>query len=192
MSKFLAQSPQDKLQAIEAHALNLRAASKYWPWLSLIEIGLRTALSTQLDKKQSAMGRDVHWTVDPNHLVRNRNSRSAKDLENAKTNLRRRHKPVKPGYVMDELPLGFWTLLVSKRFKDLWPDLADGFRGLDSRNPRELAELLTFFKTFRNRIGHHHVIVFGDLEDADMKLLRLAHLIDPRLENYILSLKGDL
>lgn len=73
----------------------------------------------------------------------------------------------------------------------MWPDLAEAFLGLKSRNSKELAELLTFFKTFRNRIGHHHVIVFGDLEDADRKLLRLAHLIDPRLENYILSLNGD-
>jgi hypothetical protein len=86
---------------------------------------------------------------------------------------------------MDELPLGFWTIIVSNRLKEIWPDLAAGFKGLESRNSQELSSLLKFFKSFRNQIGHHHVIILLDLQVIEMKLMRLAHLIDPRLEQIL-------
>lgn len=76
-------------------------------------------------------------------------------------------------------------MLVSKRFKEFWPDLVEGFRGLKSRDSKEVDELLQFFKAFRNQIGHHHVIIFMDLQVANKNLRRLAYLIDPRLEEIL-------
>jgi hypothetical protein len=106
-------------------------------------------------------------------------------LDKAREILTRTGKVVNPGAILDELPLGFWTILVSKRLKRIWPDIAAGFKGLESRDSKELSELLKFFKDFRNRIGHHHIIIFSDLERTSKNLARLAHLIDPRLDEVL-------
>lgn len=182
MTKYLAGSPQNLVPAMYNHAANLKATATVWPLLAMLEIALRTRLNTQLELRNSISGRKLHWALDPQNEIRRKNARSARDLDQAREKLKRNHKSVTPARVIDELPLGFWTMLVSKRFNYLWPDLASGFKGLDSRDARELRDLLKFFRNFRNQVGHHHIIIFMDLELAKRKLLRLGYLIDPRLE----------
>jgi hypothetical protein len=182
MSKYLAGDPEAFLRALHNHAVNLEEAAAVWPLLAMLEIALRTSLNTQLELRSLQLGRKPHWALDPHNEIRRKNMRSARDLDQARDKLKRNHKSVTPARVIDELPLGFWTMLISKRFNYLWPDLVKGFKGLDSRDASELRDLLKFFRNFRNRVGHHHVIIFMDLELTKRKLFRLGFLIDPRLE----------
>lgn len=190
MSKYMADKGNPLEFAIQAYKANLKAISVFWPVLAVIELALRTTLNSQLEKRNLSYGGKTNWTLDKTNEIRIKNERSSRDLNQAQENLRRKRKPVTHGSIIDELPLGFWTLLVSKRYRELWPDLVDGFKGLNSRDSKELDNLLQFFKTFRNRIGHHHVIVFMDLADAMNKLMRLAYLIDPRLEKILKQIPG--
>jgi hypothetical protein len=182
MSKYITVTENSPACAIRAYNSNLNATAQFWPILAVLEVALRTTLNSQLEKRNGSNGVDTHWTLDRDNEIRRKNERASRDLNQAFENLSRKRKSASHGNIIDELPLGFWTVLVSKRYKELWPDLAGGFRGLESRDSKELDQLLQFFKSFRNLIGHHHVIVFMDLELAMTKLLRLAHLIDPRLE----------
>lgn len=177
-------------QSVETYVANLAATSKFWPMLAVLELALRTTLNVQLEKRSFEKGRKDHWTLDQHNEIRRKNPRAAQDLDSAREILKRTNRSITPGNIMDELPLGFWTILVSNRLKELWPDLAAGFKGLESRNSQELGSLLKFFKNFRNQVGHHHVIIFMDLQAVETKLLRLAKLIDPRLEEIIKSLDG--
>ena len=177
-------------QAVEVYAANLAATSRFWPMLAILELALRTTLNTQLEKRSHEKGRKAHWVLDQHNEIRRKNPRAAQDLDKAREILKRTNRAVTPGNIMDELPLGFWTILVSNRLKEMWPDLAAGFRGLESRNSQELGSLLKFFKDFRNQIGHHHVIIFMDLQAVETKLIRLAQLIDPRLEEILKTFDG--
>jgi len=190
MSKFLGGYDDKVARAIQAHAENLASASRFWPVLALIELALRTTLNTQLEIRNLKRDNHVHWVLDLQNEIRKKNVKSSRDLDQAREILRRTRRSVTPGSIIDEHPLGFWTMLVSKRFKEFWPDLVEGFRGLNSRDSKEIDELLQFFKAFRNRIGHHHVIIFMDLKVANNKLMRLAYLIDPRLEEILKGLDG--
>jgi hypothetical protein len=185
MSKYMADTENPKVSAIHAYKSNLKATAQFWPLLALLEVALRTTLNSQLERRNLEKGLNTHWTLDHKNEIRKKNERASRDLQQAHENLRRKRKSTSHGSIIDELPLGFWTILISKRYKELWPDLAVGFKGLESRDSKELDQLLQFFKSFRNRIGHHHVIVFMDLEDSMSKLMRLAYLIDPRLEQIL-------
>jgi hypothetical protein len=172
-------------QAIEVYAANLSASSRFWPMLAMLELALRTKLNTQLERRNLDKEIKVHWVLDQDNEIRSKNPRAARDLDKAREILKRTGRRVTPAHIIDELPLGFWTILVSNRLKDMWPDLAAGFRRLESRDSKELSALLKFFKNFRNQIGHHHVIIFMDLQVANKNLRRLAYLIDPRLEEIL-------
>lgn len=184
INKYAAGDTTDT-QAVELFAANLKACSKFWPVLAVLEIALRTTLNEQLEKRSREKGRKAHWTLDQHNEIRINNPRAAQDLDKARETLKRIGRAVTPGNIMDELPLGFWTIIVSNRLKGIWPDLAAGFKGLESRNSQELSSLLKLFKNFRNQIGHHHVIILMDLQVIENKLMRLAHLIDPRLEEIL-------
>lgn len=177
-------------QAVDVYCANLAASARFWPMLAVLELALRTTLNAQLQIRNHEKGRKVHWVLDQHNEIRRKNPRAAQDLDKAREILKRTSRAVTPGNIMDELPLGFWTVLVSNRLKEMWPDLASGFKGLESRNSQELSALLKFFKNFRNRIGHHHVIIFMDLQVVETKLIRLAHLIDPRLEQILKTFDG--
>lgn len=189
MNKYAAQDTTVS-QAVDVYTANLAASSRFWPMLAVLELALRTTLNAQLEKRSHDKGRKVHWVLDQHNEIRRKNPRAAQDLDKAREILKRTSRAVTPGNIMDELPLGFWTILVSNRLKEMWPDLAAGFKGLDSRNSQELTSLLKFFKNFRNQIGHHHVIIFMDLQAVETKLIRLAQLIDPRLEEILQTFDG--
>ena len=142
-------------------------------------------MNTQLERRNLDKEIKVHWVLDQDNEIRSKNPRAARDLDKAREILKRTGRRVTPAHNIDELLLGFWKILVSNRLKDMWPDLAAGFRGLESRDSKELSALLKFFKNFRNQIGHHHVIIFMDLQVANKNLRRLAYLIDPRLEEIL-------
>jgi hypothetical protein len=184
MNKY-ASGETTECQAVDLYAANLAASSRFWPMLAVLELALRTTLNAQLEKRSNEKGRKVHWVLDQHNEIRRKNPRAAHDLDKAREILKRTSRAVTPRNIMDELPLGFWTIIVSNRLKEIWPDLAAGFKGLESRNSQELSSLLKFFKSFRNQIGHHHVIILLDLQVIEMRLMRLAHLIDPRLEQIL-------
>jgi len=185
MRKYAPSGDDSLALAIETYVANLAATSRFWPVLAILELALRTTLNAQLEKRNVERGGTLHWSIDPHNEIRRENPRAGRDLDKAREILTRTGKAVNPGAILDELPLGFWTILVSKRLKRIWPDIAAGFKGLESRDPKELSELLKFFKDIRNRIGHHHIIIFSDLEQTTKNLARLAHLIDPRLDEVL-------
>ena len=179
MSVYLDVSQGDHKAAKQLFLWNSKVAALFWEVIGLVEVAVRCTVDSQLSKAFPAND----WLES--NVVFSESDQIWKIITNARERVGGSIAGQRHHQVIQQLPLGFFQVLISKRYLRIWPDLASGFKGGDRGSHKELSQLMQFFREFRNRIGHHDLLNELDLGAAHDKLLRIAALVDPRLETWI-------
>ena len=180
IDSYLNHTNGDPLLATMLYDWNTQVSSAFWELISYLEVALRNAIDYQLRGLS-----EQHWLFKLESSTEQRTRQSRIEILQAKSRLQRSSKLATPVQIVSELPFGFWASLISKRYRDLWPDLAGGFKGLPTRNPEKIQELLQSTRDLRNRIGHHHRIWALDLNDRLNDLYLLGSYLDPDFESLL-------
>jgi hypothetical protein len=165
-----------KAQAL--YVWNAKISSALWEVIGYLEISLRTAIDRQL----AILSSTPDWLDDPSIIKSTDSLRIL--ISKAKSQSRVYGRAPSHHQILEQLPLGFLQALLSKKYLHLWPSLAAGFLGARRGNHSEISELVKALRKLRNRIGHHNHLLDLDLELEFANLLRIAHLIDPRLRRF--------
>jgi hypothetical protein len=187
MLAYLLQFGQGEKMAAELYVWNTDISAAFWRDLAFVEVALRNCISRQLEIRYRKLGTNQPWIFDPIGELSIGNRKTMEHLNRAMSQVLFNGRAVSESQVISELPFGFWHLLLSKRFRYLWPEIAEGFLGLETRSPDRLSLLVSDLRTLRNRIGHHHAITKLDLEKNSTQMMELAHLIDPEFGTWVLS-----
>lgn len=185
MGLYLAAVAQDRERALDLYRWNARLAAAFFVDLGHLEVGLRNGLDARMSARHAALGRPATWLDDPTgELGRDlsgaqRHRRPYRDLVDARRRVSVNAKPMTHGQVLSETSLGLWHQLVSRRWTNLWPDLADAFPHAPDRARQTVAEPIADLRELRNRIGHHHRIWTLPCERRHDQLMALAGWISP-------------
>ena len=184
------QASQDKGdRALELYQWNSEISSAFWGQLGHMEIALRNTISNRIQLYSQKIHKDADWTT----LAQQKQILANDELLRIKEAMDRVAKNKKENsidQIISELPLGFWSTLLSKRYRNLWPELAGGFLGLAGRDLTELAKLVQQARWLRNRIGHHNRIWNIELTSHHLGILRITQIIDPELEQWLSSVSA--
>lgn len=188
---YLAAVAHDPGRALDLYRWNARLAAAFFVDLGHLEVGLRNGLDARMSVRHEIRGRAGTWIDDPTgELGRDlsgaeRHRRPYRDLADARRRVRANAKPMTHGQVLSETSLGLWHQLVSRRWTNLWPDLADAFPHAPDRARQTIAEPIGDLRELRNRIGHHHRIWTLPCALRHGQLLALAGWIGPELRERI-------
>ena len=185
MSHYVREFDGDQVRARALYDWNNEISAGFWQVLAYLEVALRNTIDRQMTVHRLSAGEEKHWLMNPDPKLLALNSQLRKELEQAKYRVEKNRKELTGEQMLSELSFNFWTLMVTKKTKHIWPDLAGGFAGLPTRSSEELSVLLNEVRKFRNRIGHHHRIWNFDLESINQKILRIAKFIDPEFEVWL-------
>jgi len=83
------------------------------------------------------------------------------------------------------MTFGFWRYFFSRRYTNLWPDIASGFPYAPDRALKTLEAPIDRLHKFRNRIGHHQRIWAEPLGARHQDMLNVIGYIDPRPANWL-------
>lgn len=174
--RYLRAAGHDPVRARSLHEWNARLAAAFLHDLAHLEVGLRNTFDAAL--MPAVRAGEEHWT-EPQSLtalfpLRHRrpspggagdpNGMTIRTMRGAAERARAAGgggTPITPGQVIAELPLGFWTFLVSDRHeKTIWvPYLRAAYPAGTSRT--EVRDALDDLRRFRNRVAHHECIMRG-------------------------------
>jgi hypothetical protein len=181
---YMQASRNNGFQALELYQWNTEISSAFWGQLGHMEIALRNTISNRIQLYSQKIHKDADWIAlaQKRHILANDELLRIKEAMDRVT---RNKKEISIDQIISELPLGFWSTLLSKRYRNLWPELAGGFLGLASRDLTELGSLVQQARWLRNRIGHHNRIWNIDLRSHHLGILRITQMIDPELERWL-------
>lgn len=187
VGRYLTYCHNDRALAMEAYRHNLIVAGAVTPFLGVVEVSLRNAVSRQLAEHYGRADWWAAWDGDPlfqRHLAQ---------LCRAKAKLRSRWEPDTPDKIVAELTLGFWVILFNAEFQSrLWKSLRRAFRHLPKaeRQRHHVSPLLNRLRLLRNRAFHHEPILWltpVGLPQIYKEGLTLLAWIDEALPKWCLS-----
>lgn len=191
LRQYLDEFSGDKTHALQLYRWNAQLAAAFFVDLGHVDVALRNALDVRMQARHVSLGRAGTWLDDPcGELGRNqqgsgRHRQPYKDISSARSRVHKNNKPDSHGQVLSETSFGLWHQLVSKRWTNLWPDLADAFPHAPNRARDTVAEPVAELRELRNRIGHHHRIWTLNGSVLHSRILEVAHYIDPDLGAWI-------
>lgn len=166
--------------------LNSKVATSLLADVGHVEVALRNLMNSGLQARLVAKGFEEHWLQDPSgELLCLGGEQLLKTVRTARSKVTNRKGESNPSDVLAELTLGFWSLLLGKRFAAVNKDLIGMFVGAKNRNVRLISSELQSIRKFRNRLAHHHRIIHRDLESDWKGILSFAHTLHPELKKFI-------
>lgn len=175
--EYLNASNNEGPRALELYTWNTEVSAAFWAQLGHVEIALRNNISASLRNYCQRVLKKENWICEAQNLKLFAYSELTR-IQEAQVRVSKNNKDESLDQALSELSFGFWATLLSKRYRNLWPELARGFPGLVSRDSKELVTLVQQARWLRNRIGHHHRIWNLDLDTAHLQLLRISRIID--------------
>jgi len=185
MNPYLVRADYVEGLATDLYIWNTEISASLWKNLSHLEVALRNRISKQLEIRYLKLGLSEQWIFDPVGELSRGNRKTLEHLNRARSEVLRKGHELNEARVISELPFGFWHILITRRYRNLWPEIADGFPGLQSRNPDTLSFLVGELRTLRNHIGHHHSIIKLDLDKSERQILELSSLISPEFGDWM-------
>jgi hypothetical protein len=138
------------LDALALYAWNMALCEALYPALHALEVAVRNSLHTAFSK---ALGASWYENLERPELER---------VAAAKASLAEEGKPIEAPRVIAQLPLGFWTALLTKRYEQrLWPRFLKSAFPLMPRSQRTRHVLhgrLDGLRNLRNRVFHHEPV----------------------------------
>lgn len=179
LQQYLIAGKQNRSFAIRLFIWNSKTSASIWEVIGYVEVSIRTVVDKQFQVENGLgdwlINFNVFGPADPLwKVVTIARSRVGK------TNVMPSHSQV-----LQQLPLGFFQTLLSKRYLRVWPMLAGGFAGGTRASQKELSAAMFKLRKFRNRVGHHDLLVDDDLVQEFNNILRIAELIDPNLRTWL-------
>lgn len=171
----------DHKSTLARYLLNMALSEALYPALQFSEIALRNAVHRELTARcgtdawyDSSKARLTPWQQDK--------------VKEAKSTLRRLHKPLTPGRIIAELSFGFWTGFFNK------PHARTGIGAYLSKNAfphaptteqvqSKLAQRWQSIRDLRNRVFHHERILhWRDLDQRHQAILGMIEWMSPELQ----------
>jgi hypothetical protein len=190
MHVYLRAAGGDRDLALRSYEWNSRIAGALLVDLGHLEVAVRNALDARMRARHAARRLPGSWLDDPEQEL-GRDPRDGRhrqpfaDIEAARRRVRQNRKPLSHGQVLSETSFGLWHQLVSKRWTNLWPDLADAFPHAPDRRRETVARRVSGLRELRNRIGHHHRVWGLPCATRHDDLLAVAGFVDPDLREWI-------
>lgn len=178
--RYLDETDGDYRKALDLYSWNAQISGAFLTPIHHLEITLRNHINEALAAKYKT----ASWFINNPDLL----ASTIKQARKVERNLKRgknRKKKIEPEKVVAELPFGYWTKLLSKRYEHtLWipaisknlppnTDRATTIRRLDNLNK------------FRNRIAHHEPIYQLNLKNRYGQILGLIQTINPQFAKWV-------
>ena len=173
---YLELAENSEITAQRLYLWNSKVSSSLWEIIGYLEVSLRNAVDRQLTERS----RMNDWLDDSSIIKSNDSLRTL--ISQARLQATVYGRPPSHHQTLEQLPLGFLQALLSKKFLYLWPSLAAGFLGASRGSHSEISERVKSLRRLRNRIGHHNHLLDLDIEFEHANLMRIAELVDPRLQ----------
>lgn len=169
--------------AILLYEWNLAISGALYEVLGVVEVVLRNAMNTQLDRNAP----HGSWYDDPQGLL---SEFARRDIASARDRITRLERRETPGRVVAELNFGFWKFLLAGRYEaTLWTgSLRHAFPNLQPQRRATVYEALDSLHTLRNRIAHHEPIHRRNLATDLTTIDRLLDWIDPEVRSWTSTL----
>lgn len=177
LSRYLVETSGDKKKALHLYAWNTSVSAAFYEPLQAVEVVLRNAMHNRLSEAHGANWYDNVSLIDKN----------SRQLETAKSNLRKEPGGANPPNVVASLSFGFWVLLLSHQYEmTLWrPTLRKAFPHIRTIKRRQVHVPLKELKDLRNRIAHHRPIFFHPLRERYRDLLEVIRWISPHTKKWV-------
>lgn len=177
--RYLAWSADDRTEALELYALNMRLSAALYVPLQMLEIVLRNRIH--------AVMTEVHgpeWFLDATLVSLDK---QRKQVASALEGLSRDGKDGAPGRVVASLTFGFWTAMLSSRYEDQWQQYLRGIAQKENGKGlrrKEMSSPLFTIREIRNRVAHHEPIIDRDLPKHYGNMIRLTRWMSPAAANW--------
>ncbi|MGV8038860.1 MAG: hypothetical protein AB2L07_01845 [Thermoanaerobaculaceae bacterium] len=151
------------LDALALYAWNMALCEALYPALHALEVAVRNSVHTAFSK---GLGANWYENLERPELER---------VAAAKASLAEEGKSIEVSRVIAQLPLGFWTGLLTKRYEQrLWPRFMQSAFPLMPRSQRTRHVVhgrLDDLRNLRNRVFHHEPVWhWKDLPDKHHQL----------------------
>lgn len=123
LSPYLKHHKNNLDDAISHYKANVQISEAFYPYLSVLEIGLRNSINNQLNRRF----RSEYW-FDSSEFIKFASRFQIDRISEAKSSILREKKEITAGRVVSELSFGFWTSLLDSRFeRTLWKSIRHSF-----------------------------------------------------------------
>lgn len=177
--RYVRDSGGDRNAAAGLYVWNLQISEAFSTPLHVYEVVLRNSI----DKGLTAVtGQEDWWNAAS---IRWRPAQQgALDAAMRSVNQSQRGQGTH-GHIVAELPLGFWTATVSRRYQRQWDNgLKDAFPG-HKGDQTSLHQRLDRIRNLRNRIAHHEPIYFRNLIGDNRDVHTVLAAIDPKASLWV-------
>ncbi len=182
LSTYLTACGGSVTEALVLYQWNNEVAGAFWETLGQWEVLLRNVIDGQLRARHATRGRVGSWLDDPAGEL---SAQARVDIKVAGDRVRRKGKTVTDPQTVSELSFGFWRFLISRRYTNLWPDLASGFPYAPNRRLSTVEDRVADLHEFRNRLAHQQRIWAQPLHDRYTEILELAGWVNPVLREWL-------
>lgn len=182
LAPYLRTTGGDLADAVRLYEWNLTASGAFYEALSVLEVVLRNALSSQLAARHGT--RPGQWYDDPAKVL---SHQAHTDIRKARHRVvHRLRRTETAGRVVAELDFGFWKFLLASRYEaTLWtPRLRHAFPELRPQRRSTVYDAVDALHTLRNRIAHHEPVHQRDLTVDMLTIYRLLGWVDPDVRSW--------
>jgi len=175
---------QDRARAVQRYEWNVAISAALFETLAIVEVAIRNMVHESLAHWSEQRGTGPDWFANRHGLLA---ERSVRAIDGALDRLAQRHRSITPGYLISELPFGFWRFLLSNRYRTtLWPvALRHAFPHRVHAAPTDLFRSVAQLHGLRNRIAHHEPIHRRDLGADYQACLFVLGAIDPQVRDWV-------
>lgn len=171
----------NRADALRLYSWNAAIAGALLGPISMVEVGLRNAVSEQL---RATFG--PKWYDDAAFLALDTTSRTRDNINVSKNRIGRAvpARPITEGRIVAEMYLSFWVYLLRPALnRTLWPALRPGFTKYTHR--KTLVRYLEPLVPFRNRVAHHEPIFDRRPQEMYDGLLLISAMLSDDLPPWI-------
>lgn len=159
LSPYLRHHNNNLNNAIAHYKANIQISEAFYPYLSILEIGLRNSINNQLYRRF----KDENWFENP-EFIKVASRFQIDRISEARNNILREKKEITAGKVISELSFGFWTSLLDSKFeRSLWKNIRFSFPNCpkEIRKRKTMSAKFNAIRKLRNRIFHHESITWN-------------------------------
>ena len=139
-----------------------------WILIRHVEIALRHHIDPIMRERHDQLVGDPDWLLTPHAQLKSLHP----SISRARSRVAQDHGQLNNDAVLNALPFGFWSALLSRRYQALlWPDLCRAFAHAPARNSDLVSRRVHRLGVLRNQIAHH----------SPVDLARLPRTIDDGL-----------
>lgn len=184
MERYFNLYPGNTSKAIQHYQCNLQLAESCYICLSVFEVTLRNALSSQLE---NMTGREDWYAVFPTTAGL---ASLNQHITLARKQIINRHEIPTPPKIIAELNFGFWTSLLNSEYElVLWKTLRKAFPYMPKRDKqrKNLSSPLNRFRQFRNRVFHNESICWdlNSIEEIHKEIIKVLGWMDKDVPKWL-------